>query len=55
MGYYSIHIHDSINYGTVFVGGSGYHGGGGGHDYQGNTSGNELVDWVFKLHMYPVI
>lgn len=39
MGYYSPYP-APINYGTVFAGGSGYHGGGGGHDYQGNTSGN---------------
>ena len=39
MGYYSPYP-APINYGSVFAGGSGYHGGGGGHDYQGNTSGN---------------
>jgi len=38
-GYYSPYPAPQ-NYGTVFAAGSGYHGGGGGHDYKGNTSGN---------------
>ena len=35
---------------VCLVGGSGYHGGGGGHDYQGNTSGNG-GGWILSLHM----
>ena len=36
---------------VCLVGGSGYHGGGGGHDYQGNTSGNGGVGFFGPLHV----